>query len=233
MDGKTYWKTNQAVNPNDPAQNILYFYFNVDDDFAGDLSDQDVLVTAEYYDQGNGDMVLQYDSKQSAFKDAPLFSYENSGTWKTHTFKLSDARFENRTNGADFRIGVTGAGAKAQNPELYLAKVTVTKQIREPSGTHETKVYDTVYPTDDIVIADRSVTDYGAKGDGSADDTRAFQEALADAGSQVGRRVRAFRNVQADKRACRPDRSHAPRRLGESGSAGRQGSGHRSCCLCR
>ena len=128
MDGKTYWKTNQEVNPSQPGENILYFYFNVDDDFTADLSNQDVLITAEYYDDGNGDMVLQYDSKSSPFKDAPLFSYGDSGTWKTHTFKLSDARFENGANGADFRIGVTGGGAKSPNPELHLAKVTVTKQ---------------------------------------------------------------------------------------------------------
>ncbi|MCV4230566.1 S-layer protein [Virgibacillus sp. LDC1] len=186
LDGKGYWQTNQSVNPNNPGDNILYFYFDVADDFLFENTDQDVFVSVDYFDRGSGAMVLQYDSKESSFKDAALFRYGNTETWNTYTFKLSDANFGNRTHGGDFRIGVSGAGAPEPNPELYIAQVTVHKQPRLGGGESETKVYDTEYQTSDIVIADRSVTDYGAKGDGTADDTQAFRDALAQAGNRGG-----------------------------------------------
>ncbi|OBZ19268.1 S-layer protein [Bacillus sp. FJAT-27264] len=184
-DGKTYWQTNQNVSLSDPGQNVLYFYFNVADDYLYQNTDQDVFVTVEYYDRGNGSMVLQYDAESAHFKDAPLFTYKNTNTWKTHTYKLSDAYFGNGTNGGDFRLGVSGAGAPAGNPELILASVTITKAPRTAVDA-QTKVYTTNYATQDVVIADGSVKDFGAVGDGVKDDTQAFQDALTAAGNRGG-----------------------------------------------
>lgn len=183
--GKGYWQTNQTVSSSDPGQNVLYFYFDVSDDYLYQNTTQDVFVTVEYLDRGNGSMVLQYDAESAAFKDAQLFTYKNTNTWKKHTFKLSDANFANRTNGGDFRIGVSGAGAPANNPELLLASVTVTKSTRTAVDA-ETKVYTTNYPTQDVVIADGSVKNFGAAGDGITDDTQAFQDALTAAGNRGG-----------------------------------------------
>ncbi|SFE40616.1 S-layer homology domain-containing protein [Paenibacillus catalpae] len=185
IGGKTYWKTNQTISPTDHGANILYFYFNVSDSFLFDNSDQDVFVTVEYYDSGSGSMKLQYDAQSAAFKDAPEFTYTNTNTWKKHTFKLGDAKFANGTNGGDFRLHVSGPGAIGGNPDLYIASVSVKTQPQQNVST-ETKVYDTVYPTDDVVIADMSVKDFGAAGDGVKDDTKAFQDALAAAGNRGG-----------------------------------------------
>lgn len=183
--GKSYWKTNQSISSTDHGANILYFYFDVDDDYLFDNADQDVYVTVEYFDSGSGSMKLQYDARSAEFKDAPEFSYRNTNTWKTHTFKLGDAKFANRNNNGDFRLHVTGPGALGTNPELHVASVTV-KKLPQRIVSSETKVYDTVYPTTDVVIADMSVTDFGAVGDGIADDTQAFQDALAAAGNNGG-----------------------------------------------
>ncbi|MFC3801395.1 S-layer homology domain-containing protein [Cohnella sp. GCM10012308] len=181
LDGKGYWKTNRGA----PGDRTLYMYMNVDDAYLYDNADKDVYVTVEYLDQGGGSFVLQYDALSASFKDSPLFTYGNSGQWKTKTFKLVDAKFANRTNGSDFRIGISGGGNPENNPDLTVARVSVKKVARTSTAT-QTKVYDTQFATDDVVIADFSVLDFGAKADGASDDTAAFQAALDAAGGNGG-----------------------------------------------
>ncbi|ULL15141.1 hypothetical protein DVH26_12255 [Paenibacillus sp. H1-7] len=119
--GTTYWQTNN----NAASPGTYYFYMNVDDAYLQNNT-QDVQITVKYFDEGGGKLLLNYDSTSAAFKDAPLAAYTNTGTWKTHTFELNDAAFANRTNGADFRIGLEGGGA-GTNADLKVASVTVTK----------------------------------------------------------------------------------------------------------
>lgn len=181
LDGKSYWQTDKASG--NPA--TVYFYMNVDDSYLYDNTDQKVQVTVEYYDEGSGSIVLQYDSSSAAFKDAPLFQYTDTRTWKTYTFSLTDAKFANRTNGGDFRVGIEGGGASAStNQDLRIASVTVTKQ-KQTAVPPKTTVIKTVYPTKDIVIANFNVTDFGAVADGFTDSTRAFQDAI-DSASNLG-----------------------------------------------
>jgi hypothetical protein len=176
--GKTYWKTNRSVG-------TAYLYMNVDDGYLYNNVDKDVYVTVEYLDQGSGSFALQYDANSASFKDSPLFTYNNTGLWKTHTFKLSDAKFANGTNGSDFRIAVDGAGSPGNNPDLYVASVTVMKKPKV-NILKNTKVIVTKYATDDVVIADYNVANFGAAGDGVTDDTMAIQDVLDAAGNNGG-----------------------------------------------
>jgi hypothetical protein len=120
QDGRGYWGTDQSV----PGAETGFFYMNVDDTTLYDNRDP-VAVTIDYFDQGSGAIQLQYDSPGDTipqmFKQSPLFSYGDTGTWKTHTFLLDDAILTNRSNGSDFRI--TTGDSKV---ELKVARVSVT-----------------------------------------------------------------------------------------------------------
>jgi hypothetical protein len=93
-------------------ENGLYLYFDIDDAFVQRIAGHPIELTITYCDLGQGELELQYDSRDPA---APLdgaykaaaqkMPLKNSGQWQTATFQLPDARFENRQNSAtDLRI---------------------------------------------------------------------------------------------------------------------------------
>ncbi|MFG1808410.1 discoidin domain-containing protein [Streptomyces sp. NPDC049040] len=120
QDGRGYWGTDHS----NPGAETGFFYMNADDATIYDNRDP-VAVSIDYFDRGNGSIQLEYDSPGDTipqmFKQSPVFTYGDSGTWKTHTFLLDDAILTNRSNGSDFRI-TTGGGAG----ELKVARVSVT-----------------------------------------------------------------------------------------------------------
>lgn len=181
IEGKGYWKSNREGSA--PGQ--LYFYMNVDDHYLFNNQEYDVWVTIEYLDRDNGSISLQYDSKTEAFREETVLKYGNSGEWRKGTFKLSDALFTNRTNGADFRIGISGSGVPDNNPDMYISSVSI-KKVPRTTIERQTEVQTTNYATEDVVISDYNVKNFGAAGDGQKDDTVAIQKVLTAAGLNGG-----------------------------------------------
>jgi len=113
-----------------PTQHAArYLYFNVDEGFGFDLDPQPIEITIEYFDRGCEVFLLEYDSsdpdgsvRAGAFKSGGAVKLTGTETWKTAKLTLSDARFANRSNGADFRLAVQG-----QPLELCVARVEVGK----------------------------------------------------------------------------------------------------------
>jgi serine/threonine protein kinase len=104
-----------------------YIEFDVDDNSIYDIPrGSQIRIEIEYLDEGTDKFNLQYDSLfggiygNGIFKDTKFVEKTNSGTFKTAEFTLTDARFANRDNGADFRISDNGDGAET------IRKVTVT-----------------------------------------------------------------------------------------------------------
>ena len=93
----------------DSASGNPSMYFNVDDGYLFDGA-YPVTLTVKYLDQGRDSWELQYDSTSGATKSAGVVQKGNTGTWKTISFTLDDARFANRQPGggkypgSDFRI---------------------------------------------------------------------------------------------------------------------------------
>jgi hypothetical protein len=115
------------VNPNED----FYMYFAVADWFAFQGDRPDVYITLDYFDTGNGQLTLQYDSSAgNPYQHGGNIALGGSDTWKQHTFHLTDAYFGNRQNsGADFRI-FGGVGNT-----FYLDKIVVS--LSEPPPAPE------------------------------------------------------------------------------------------------
>lgn len=106
-----------------------YLYFDVDGAFAYDLFDQTVVVTVTYRDTGCSAFYIEYDNSdptkglfEGAFRKIGDIAIEDTGTWRTAEFTLTQCRFMNRCNDADFRIVILGGEL-----ELAVSKVEVTK----------------------------------------------------------------------------------------------------------
>jgi hypothetical protein len=106
-----------------------YLYFDVDGAFAYGLFDQTAIVTVTYRDEGCSAFCIEYDNTdpakgllEGAFRKIGNVAVGDTGTWKTAEFNLTQCRFMNRSNDADFRIVVLGGEL-----ELAVRKVEVTK----------------------------------------------------------------------------------------------------------
>ncbi len=99
QDGRPYWQTDRTA----PAPGTNFFYMNVSDTYLYDNRAGLTLISVDFYDEGNGQFGLHYDSPGETiperFKNSELVSYGDSKTWKTHTFALPDAVMTNRSNG--------------------------------------------------------------------------------------------------------------------------------------
>jgi hypothetical protein len=97
-----------------------FMQFSVDDRimYAGKPTTF-VLIEIEYFDQGKDDFSVDYDAmgdvglyKNGKFTDTCKITKGNTLVFKIATFAIKDARFADRDNGADFRIGDYGDGAE-------------------------------------------------------------------------------------------------------------------------
>ncbi|MCA8950366.1 MAG: hypothetical protein KDE27_12745 [Planctomycetes bacterium] len=96
--------------------NANYIHYRVDDTFALNGSRQDLYLSIHYFDASQGSIRLEYDSMSGGnYKAAPAVQRQGSGTWKSHSWHLTDARFANgqapNTLKADFRlVGIDSNG---------------------------------------------------------------------------------------------------------------------------
>ena len=112
-----------------PAE-TTYLYFAVPDPFFYNLHER-VLVEIEYLDSGSGMIILQYDSHDQgahlggAYTTGETIQRQGTGRWLAHTFRLDNAAFLNRQNGAtDFRFALTG-------DPVCLSRVAVRKPAKK------------------------------------------------------------------------------------------------------
>ncbi|MFK4085345.1 discoidin domain-containing protein [Kribbella sp. NPDC020789] len=130
QDGRPYWQTDRTA----PAPGTNFFYMNVSDTYLYNNQGL-VLVSIDYFDAGNGQFGLHYDSPGSTipemFKNSEVVRYGDTKTWKTYTFALPDAVLTNRSNGGDFRIHNGDGAVDLKVAAVRVAKVASTLNVTE------------------------------------------------------------------------------------------------------
>ena len=130
QDGRPYWQTDRTA----PAPGTNFFYLNVSDTYLYDNRNL-VLVSIDYFDEGNGQFGLHYDSPGETipekFKNSKLVQYGDTKTWKTYTFALPDAVMTNRSNGSDFRIHNGDGSVDLKVAAVRVAKVATILDVTE------------------------------------------------------------------------------------------------------
>ena len=112
-----------------PKGGIGYFYFALDPAFKK-RGLKNIRVDVDYFDGQRGFLNLEFDGSKTwqipnaAYADADhAVELTGSKTWKSATFHIQDATFNNAQNaGADFRLCVNA-------PELHVRRVTVARAL--------------------------------------------------------------------------------------------------------
>jgi hypothetical protein len=107
-----------------------YAYFDLDPAWAFDVAHGAYRIEIAYLDAGCDAFEFHYDStdnagsvREGAFKSGGRIPVGDTKTWKTATFRISDARFADRCNGSDMRFAALGGAS-----ELTVRRVIVTRE---------------------------------------------------------------------------------------------------------
>ena len=94
----------------DTATENDYIYFNIDDAFIKGGQNK-VMIKVTYLDNFASQWGVQYTAPGNGYKDSIQITNANDNKWKTVSFTISDAAFDNsQVGGMDFRIYNGGSG---------------------------------------------------------------------------------------------------------------------------
>ena len=115
-----------------------YLYFDADGAFAFGLFNQTVAITVTYCDEGCTDFCIEYDNTdptkgplEGAFRKVGNVTIKSTGQWKTAEFTLTQCRFMNRCNDADFRIAVLGEKMELAVKKVEVKRTTITGEKQQ------------------------------------------------------------------------------------------------------
>ena len=101
---------------NEPGKRSM-LYFSVDkQEIPAEQSDITFEIT--YFDEGTGNINLQYNNTSNSQATAKVAARANSNTWKTAVVRLTDAKLSANINANDIRLAGT-----ADNPVIYISEV--------------------------------------------------------------------------------------------------------------
>lgn len=110
-----------------------YLNMNLSPSFKKENDGSVYTIEIEYYDVSNGYFRLSYDRKNYENKIGTTFYMSNAATWKTASFTVDDAAFENGVDGKyDIQISIfaPSSGTSVSPSSIAVRKVTVKKQVR-------------------------------------------------------------------------------------------------------
>lgn len=127
-EGRTGWRTDI-----ESGYTAEYLFVDVDDDHLHAV-DETVSVTVEYFDEGTGMFNVVYDSHDGDAVSETV-DLEDTGSWKTHTFELENARlgdgvyqavqWHTERPGYDFYVGVGHEDTGWSEQDVTFGSITV------------------------------------------------------------------------------------------------------------
>lgn len=121
----------------EPSKGTLnrYIYVDVDRNYLYDLKEEAVEITVDYFDEGKGTFLIEYDARDRVDQHTEIVDLTNTRQWKSYTFFIQDACFLNRLEKADFRIGVYSTNMGNSRSAVLIGGVSV-QAAKEKSPVH-------------------------------------------------------------------------------------------------
>lgn len=121
-DGMTVYDSANQCRRTNPVTGQYYMYFALDDGYIYNGNYPICHIAVTYLDSGTAPLELQYDATNDIWKSVQI-NRTNTGTWKTYTFDIGDARLANRQQGSyDFRLYDCGTALKVKAVYLWCRK---------------------------------------------------------------------------------------------------------------